>query len=106
MFSCSVAPSQDAVYDTIQKFLEGRKCRLIELQINRISSLPLNQKTYMGTAGHIVEVRKITFQVSEDLREYKKGEILTFTNGSISIREKVDAKDQWIVANISGIRVP
>lgn len=106
LFSCSIAPSQDAVHDTIRKFFEDRKCRVIELQIGSISSLPLNQKTYMGTAAHIVEIRKITLEISEDLREYRKGEILTFTNGSISIREKVDAKNQWIVANISGIRVP
>ena len=106
LFSCSIAPSQDAVQDTIRKFFEDRKCRVIELQIGSISSLPLNQKTYMGTAAHIVEIRKITLEISEDLREYRKGEILTFTNGSISIREKVDAKNQWIVANISGIRVP
>lgn len=106
LFSCSIAPSQDAVHDTIRKFFEDRKCRVIELQIGSISSLPLNQKTYMGTAAHIVEIRKITLEISEDLREYRKGEILTFTNSSISIREKVDAKNQWIVANISGIRVP
>ncbi len=60
----------------------------------------------MGTAGHIVEVRKITLQISEDIGEYRKGEFLTFTNGLVSIREKVDAKNQWIVVNISGIRVP
>ena len=105
-FSCSVAPSQDVIQHTIQRFFENRKCRVIELQIGSISSLPLSQKTYMGTDAHIVEVRKITLQISEDVGEYRKGDLLTFTNGSVSIREKVDAKNQWIVANISGIRVP
>jgi hypothetical protein len=104
--SCALAPSQDAVHDTIQKFFEDRKCRVIELQIGSISALPLDQKTYMGTAAHIVEIRKITLEISEDVAEYRKGELLTFTNGSVSIREKVDAKNQWIVVNISGIRVP
>lgn len=104
--SCSVAPSQDVIHDTIQRFFEDRNCRVIELQIGSISSLPLNQKTYMGTASHIVEVRKITFQISEDLREYQKGELFTYMNGSISIREKVDLKNKWIVVNVSGIRVP
>lgn len=106
LFSCSIAPSQDAVHETIRKFFEDRRCRVIELQIGSISSLPLDQKTYMGTAGHIVEVRKITLQITEDLREYRRGELLTFTNGSISIREKVDARNQWMVVNVSGIAVP
>jgi len=106
LISCSVAPSSDVVQDTIRKFFEDRKCRVIELQIGSISPLPLNQKTYMGTAAHVVEIRKITLEISEDLREYRNGDLLTFANGSISIREKVDAKNQWIVANISGIRVP
>lgn len=106
LISCSVAPSQDAIRDTIQRFFESRKCRVIELQIGSVSSLPLSQKTYMGTDAHIVEVRKITLQMDEDVGEYRKGDLLTFTNGSISIREKVDAKNRWIVVNVSGIIVP
>jgi hypothetical protein len=68
--------------------------------------MPLSQKTYMGTQGHIVEIMRITLEVREDNREYRKGEKLSFINASIRIREKIDKKGGWIVVNISGIQVP
>jgi hypothetical protein len=106
LFACSVAPSQESVSAVIRTYFEERQYRVAELQLGTISSVPLNQKTYMGTQGHIVEIKQITLEVLEDRREYKKGERLIFTEAAIRIREKVDKKGEWIVMNMEGIRVP
>jgi len=66
----------------------------------------LDQRTYMGTQGHVVEIAHIALEVREDAREYKKGERLVFTNAVIRIREQVGKKGDWIIADISGIYVP
>jgi len=104
--ACSVAPSQDTVSAVIRKHFEDRGYRVVELQLGTISSVPLNQKTYMGTQGHLVDISEITLEVLADNREYRKGEKLTFSHAAIRIREKVDNKGEWIIANISGIQVP
>jgi len=104
--ACTVAPSQDTVGTVIRKYFEDRQYRVVELQLGTISSVPLSQKTYMGTQGHVVDISKITLEVLADNREYRKGEKLTFTHASIRIQEKVDKKGEWIIANISGIKVP
>jgi len=106
LFACSVAPSQETVSAVIKTYFEDRQYRVVELQLDAISSVPLNQKTYMGTQGHVVDIRQMTLEVLADNREYRKGEKLTFTHASIRIREKVDKKGEWIIANISGIQVP
>ena len=104
--ACSVAPSQETVSSVIRSYFEERQYRVVELQLGAISPVPLSQKTYMGTQGHIVEIRRITLEVREDNREYRKGEKLSFINASMRIREKIDKKGGWIVVNISGIQVP
>jgi hypothetical protein len=104
--ACSVVPSQETVNSVIRSYFEERQYRVVELQLGAISPVPLSQKTYMGTQGHIVEIRQITLEVREDNREYRKGEKLSFINASIRIREKIDKKGGWIVVNISGIQVP
>ena len=104
--ACAVAPSQETVTAVIRSYFEERHYKVVELRIGDISSVPLNQKTYMGTQGHVVDIRQITLEVLADNREYRKGEKLTFTQASIRIREKVDKKGEWIIANISGIQVP
>jgi len=104
--ACSVAPSQETVSSVIRSYFEERKYKIVELQLGKISPVPLSQKTYMGTQGHDVEIMRITLEVREDNWEYRKGEKLSFTNASIRIREKVDKKGEWIVVNISGIQVP
>ena len=104
--ACTVAPSQETVSTVITKYFEDRQYRVVELQVGAISSVPLSQKTYMGTQGHVVDITRITLEVLADNREYRKGEKLTFSHASIRIREKVDKKGEWIITNISGIQVP
>ena len=104
--SCSTAPSEEAVKAVIRDHFEGRGYKVVDLQISGISSVPLSQKTYMGTEGHLVSVRRITLEVLGSTVDYKKGERLIFTDASIRIREKVARKGKWVVANISGIPVP
>ena len=104
--SCSVAPSEEAVSAAIRDYFEGRDYKVADLQIGGISPVPLSQKTYMGTEGHIVGIRRMTLEALQDNREYKKGERIVFTDASIRIREKTDKKGEWIIVNISGIRIP
>ena len=104
--ACSVAPSQETVSSVIRAYFEDRGYRVMELQIGTISSVPLNQKTYMGTQGNVVDISQITLEVLADNREYHKGEKLTFFHAAIRIREKVDKKGEWVIANIAGIQIP
>ena len=104
--ACSVAPSQETVTAVIRSYFEERHYKVVELRLGDMSPVPLNEKTYMGTQGHVIDIREITLEVLADNREYRKGEKLTFTQASIRIREKVDKKGEWIIANISGIQVP
>ena len=104
--ACSAAPSQETVGAVIRTYFENRGYRVLELQISAISPVPLSQKTYMGTQGHVVEISKISLEVLADSREFHKGEKLTFSPAEIRIRQTIDNKDEWIIANISGIGVP
>lgn len=90
----------------IRDHFEARRYRVVDLQLGEISPVPLNRMTYMGTAGHIVEVRRITLEALKDIGEYRKGQTLTFAHAAIIIREKVDSKGEWTVVDISGIPVP
>jgi len=104
--ACSVAPSQETVSTVIRTYFEDRGYRVVELQISSISLVPLSQKTYMGTQGHVIEISKIILEVLADSREFHKGEKLTFSPAEIRIRQTTGKKDEWIIANISGIGVP
>ena len=104
--ACSAAPSQETAGMVIRDHFEARRYRIVDLELGQISPVPLNRMTYMGTPGHIVEVRRISLEVLKDIGEYRKGRTLTFTNAAITIREKVDKKGPWTVADISGIPVP
>ena len=52
------------------------------------------------------EIKRIVLEVLKDTGEYRRGQILTFTDAVIIIREKVDKKGQWSVMDVSGIPVP
>jgi hypothetical protein len=104
--SCSTAPSEEALSAVIRDYFEGRGYKVADLQLGGISSVPLSEKTYMGTEGHVVEIRKMDLEVLQDTKDHKKGERLVFTDASIRIREKADKKGGWIVAQISGIQIP
>jgi hypothetical protein len=104
--SCTTAPSEETVSAVIRDHFEERGYRVVDLRIGGISPVPLSRKTYMGTEGHVVEIRRMDLEVLKDNRGHKKGERLVFTDASIQIREKADKKGGWIVGNISGIPVP
>jgi len=106
ILSCAVEPSEEVVRSTIRHYFQGRNYNVLELQLGSISPIPLDERTYMGTQGHVVEIAHIALEVREDAREYKKGERLVFTNAVIRIREQVGKKGDWIIADISGIYVP
>ena len=104
--SCSTSPSEETVSAVIRDYFGGRGYKVADLQISGISPVPLSQKTYMGTEGHIVSIRHLTLEVLQDNKDLNKGERLEFADASLRIREKVAKKGQWVIANISGIQVP
>ncbi|HYQ47626.1 MAG TPA: hypothetical protein VEP69_01045 [Thermodesulfovibrionales bacterium] len=104
--ACSAAPSRETAARVIRDHFEGRRYRVMDLQLGKISSVPLNRMTYMGTPGNSIEIKRIVLEVLKDTGEYRRGQILTFADAVITIREKVDKKDQWSVVDVSGIPVP
>ena len=106
--ACSLPPSKDAVKDVIIKYFELRKYRIAYIDIGDIKPMPMSEQRYMGTKGYLVEIESITLEAAENIGlpvQNKKGEKLTFSNATITIREKNDKKGEWIISNISGIPI-
>ncbi len=105
---CTVAPSENNVKDSILKYFSAKKYKVIEINIGDIKPIPISKYTYMGTKGYIVDIKTITLEPTEDIGvplSYKKGEQVTFKNGSVTIKENVNKKGEWIIADITGISV-
>jgi hypothetical protein len=60
----------------------------------------------MGSRGYLVEVREITLDVMKRSGDYDKGEVLTFRDATVRVKEADGAGHRWVIANISGITVP
>lgn len=102
--ACSVAPDSVVVEDVIRRHFEARQYRVVELRIDRVISIPLSEKTYMGTPGYTVEVQSITLEAAADnLPGFPKGEKRTFSGATVMIREKSGERGVWTLSRISGI---
>jgi hypothetical protein len=103
---CAVNPDHGAVKDSIARYFQERKYKVVSIEIGEVTSTPLRSKVYMGTEGYIVEVNSITLEVTEDSGPpayYKRGERLTFRNAAVQIRAGDGGR--WTVSHISGIPV-
>jgi hypothetical protein len=106
--ACSLPPSKDTVKEVIIKYFEVRKYRIADINIGEIKPIPMSEQRYMGTKGYLVEIKSITLEAAENIGlplQNKKGEKLTFSNATITIREKNDKRGEWIISNISGIAI-
>jgi len=106
--SCSIPPSKNPVTDIITQYFADKKFKVTELQIGNIKPIPMGEQRYMGTRGYFVEIKSITLEATENIGlpvQYKKGEQLTFSNATMTIREKSDKKGEWIISRISGIAI-
>jgi hypothetical protein len=103
--SCAVAPSQNDIKGAVADFFLSRHYRVVNLHIGKIEDIPLSQKTYMGTAGYVVEVPAITLEALEEKGDIKKGARLTFSDARIMVRQDRGDKGIWKVSIISGIAV-
>ena len=106
--ACSLPPSKDTVKEVIIKYFEVRKYRIADIDIAEIKPIPMSEQRYMGTKGYLVEIKSITLEAAENISlpvQNKKGKKLTFSNATITIREKSDKKGEWIISNISGIAI-
>jgi hypothetical protein len=106
--ACSMPPSKDTVKEVIIKYFEVRKYRIADMDIGEIKPMPMSERRYMGTKGYLVEIKSITLEAAENIGlpvQNKKGEKLTFSNATITIREKSDKKGEWIISNIYGIAI-
>jgi hypothetical protein len=96
------------VKEVIIKYFEVRKYRIADMDIGEIKPIPISERRYMGTKGYLVEIKSITLETAENIGlpvQNKKGEKLTFSNATITIRETSDKKGEWIISNISGIPI-
>jgi hypothetical protein len=96
------------VTDIITQYFADKKFKVSELQIGNIKPIPMGEQRYMGTRGYFVEIKSITLEATENIGlpvQYKKGEQLTFSNATMTIREKSDKKGEWIISRISGIAI-
>ena len=106
--ACSLPPSKDTAKDVIIQYFAAKKFNVADIQIREIKPIPMSEQRYMGSKGYLVDIKSITMEVSEDVglpAQNKKGDRLTFSNATITIREKTDKKGNWIISNISGIPV-
>jgi hypothetical protein len=103
---CSSPPSAGVVRELLARHFEGRNYRVASVSIGSIKRLPLADKTYMGSRGYLVEVREITLDVMKRSGDYDKGEVLTFRDATVRVKEADGAGHRWVIANISGITVP
>ena len=107
LWGCSVAPSQDTVAETITDYFKSGQYRVVHLKIGMIESMPLSEKTYMGTPGYVVDIASITLEPQIDKgMDIKMGKQLTFLNARVRIRQDTANKNVWRLSIISGITVP
>jgi hypothetical protein len=106
---CKPPPSEQALKDLIAKHFETEKYHMLGIKLGDIKSVPLGEKTYMGTPGYQVDIESITLEIRQDIGKpilYRAGQKITFTNARIRIRERPGQAGTWILSNISGIPLP
>jgi hypothetical protein len=106
---CSVPPSEGTVEEVIVKYFEAKHYKVTALDLGDIMPVPISQQKYMGTKGYIVDIQSLKLDVLKNEGmplKYKKGQHISFTNASVTIK-KVDNQDkEWLITNITGISIP
>lgn len=108
LVSCSAQPPESMIREVITKYFESKGYAVVDISIAETKPVPLGEKKYMGTEGYTVEIKSITLEIAgkgAESKIYKKGERLTFSGGTVRLREKPGEKGKWEITHISGIPV-
>jgi len=104
--SCTGAPSEDDIRGAITDYFDKQHYRVVDLRTGKIESVPLAEKTYMGTPGYVIEIPTITLEAQRNKgSNVKKGIRLTFSDARIRMRQDPEDKSLWHISIISGITI-
>ena len=98
---CSAPPEVSEVRDVIINHFENRGYSVTELEIGKIEDIPLRDREYMSTKGHLVKIRSITLRPAEQ----KAGDATSFSEAVIEIHRNPDNPMGWAITRITGIPV-
>ena len=98
---CSTPPEVSEVRDVIISHFENRGYSVTELEIGKIEDIPLRDREYMSTKGHLVKIRSITLRPAEQ----KAGDATSFSEAVIEIHRSQDERMGWLISRITGIPV-
>lgn len=110
--ACTPAPGPEDIRGAISGHFERRGFMVLELEIGEVAPVELARKTYMGTPGFIVNIKRITlvkyYEKSGEKSGQKPGgnaEAVrhVFTDARVRLREDPADRALWRVYIISGI---
>lgn len=105
---CSVPPPKSTIEKVIISHFESGSYKVMEIVIGDISPIPEKEKQYMGTKGYVVNIPAITLEFLRDVGEpwnYKKGQYMTFNDGTVRIKKNTAKSEEWLIVDITGIPV-
>ena len=106
--ACSPVPTRQDAADMIVKYFDERGYAVRQIEIKEITPTPLGEKTYMGRKGYAVRIGSITLVPKEDVGppwNYERGELLSFRNATMGIKERTGRDGKWDIEVVSGIPV-
>ena len=100
-FACSKPPAMNDVQNLIFQHFDMRGYRVTEIKISKIENIPLRDREYMSTKGHLVHLSSITLEPIEP----GIGKAMTYTDAVVEIHMRRDKSMGWGITHISGIPV-
>jgi hypothetical protein len=82
-------------------YFEHRGYSVPELEIEKIENIPIRDRQYMSTKGHLVHIQFIKLQKAGQ----EAGAVLTFSGAVIEIHRSQDERLGWVITRITGIPV-
>jgi hypothetical protein len=103
LLGCQAAPPESTVERVIRAHFRARHYVVVDLELGDVLPIPLSEKTYMGTRGYLVRVRRITL---EEPPPYGTGQRMSFEDAEVRITERSGPQGGWVVSRVAGIPVP
>jgi hypothetical protein len=103
---CRETPSEETVKAVMARYLAERHLVIRSLEIGEIRGGSINTQVYMGSPSYTVVIKEVTLEATENtmaLTGLRKGQIITFKNARIKVREKDRQQDKWEISVISGM---
>ncbi len=98
---CSAQPEVSEVREVIIRHFENRGYSVPELKIGNIENIPIRDREYMSTKGHLVQIQFIKLQPAGQ----EADDVVTFSEAVIEIHRNPDEHLGWIITRITGIPV-